>query len=486
MEGHQGTHGVTPRRLSFNLEDFQQPINNNAVGDNHIPIAEEGSPETPRTELNLIGGLGKATGTMAEDEERDTQLTISASILNSIITSQQNLATLVSDLSARMTTEKRMEECHKNTRETNDDAPVTQRELRRLLQNKQNPPNAVFDLEPPLTSTIMTTPYPNGYQPPTFRKFDGAGSAKEHIMSFLDDLGIHRNNKDLRLKEFSKSLSGRAFTWYTKLRPFSINTWEELVTEFCGKFLEEEGALHIMDLGRVKQKSGESLNAFIKRYRDRALQCKETLSEADLVYGCIKNIEDGSQIFLSLSGISTFAELMRKATDVADALKRQGKRTKETEGAFDICIAEEREKKKAFRSTSGGATSYNSNELSPIPLSRPQICQLVEEWLKDGVLRPRSDKSPLTKEQYDDPAYCILHRANSHTMLECWTIRRAFHKQVKAGRVLLPETERGGDLHKRPLPNHGVSTISSSAKRLRIEEIEEEADTEEGVLAVGL
>ncbi|KAJ1416318.1 Retrotransposon gag domain [Sesbania bispinosa] len=334
-----------------------------------------------------------------------------------------------------MTTEKEGERRPESTKKANDDAPVTQKELRQHLQNKQGPPNAVFDLEPPLTSTIMITPYPNGYQLPTFRKFDGTGSAKEHIMSFLDDLGIYRNNKDLRLKEFSKSLSGRAFIWYTKLRPYSINTWEELVTEFCGKFLEEEGALHIMDLRRVKQK-----------------------------------------------------ELMKKAADVTNALNRQGKRAKETEGVFDICMAEGREKKKAFRNgrTSSGMTSYNNNELPPISLARPQICQLVEEWLKDGTIRPRSDKPSLTKEQYDDPTYCILHRANSHTMSECWTVRRAFHKQVKSGRVLLPEAEQINDLHKRPLPNHSVSTINSSAGGLRIEEVEKDADTEEGVLAVGL
>ncbi|KAJ1437623.1 Ubiquitin-conjugating enzyme, E2 [Sesbania bispinosa] len=216
------------------------------------------------------------------------------------------------------------------TKVSGDNALVTQKELRQLLQNRHDPQNAVFDLEPPLTNAIMTTPYPNGYQLPIFSKFDGTGGAKEHLMSFLDDLGIHRNNKDLRLKEFLR------------------------------------------------------------------------------------------------------------------------KRSKETEGMFDVCVAEGREKK-AFRNgrTSGGAAAYNTNELPPVPLARAQICQLVEEWLKHGTLRPRMDKPPLTNEQYDDQAYCILHKANSHTVMECWNIRRAFHKQVKM-------------------------------------EIAEDADTEEGVLAVGL
>ncbi|KAJ1397464.1 Aspartic peptidase domain superfamily [Sesbania bispinosa] len=256
--------------------------------------------------------------------------------------------------------------------------------------------------------------YPSRYQPPMFRKFDGTGSAKEHIMSFLDDLRIYRSNKNLRLREFSKSLLGRAFTWYAKLRPYSIETWEDLVMEFCGKFLEEEEARHIMDLGR--------------------------------------NIKDGSQIFLSLSGITTFAELMRKAVDVTDAMKRQGKRTKGPEDMFDVCVAEERERKKTFKSSRspGKATTYNTNEVSPIPLNRLQICQLVEEWLKDG------------------------------------TLRRAFHKQVNLGKVLLLEEEREEELQKRPLPNHSVNTVVPSTYEIRIKEVEEETYDEEKPLAVGL
>ncbi|RYR33157.1 hypothetical protein Ahy_A10g047720 [Arachis hypogaea] len=62
--------------------------------------------------------------------------------------------------------------------------------------------------------------------PPTFYKFNGSGSAKEHILSFLDDLGVFRNHQELKIKEFSKSLTEKVFTWYAKLKTNSINTWE--------------------------------------------------------------------------------------------------------------------------------------------------------------------------------------------------------------------------------------------------------------------
>ncbi|KAJ1377126.1 Ribonuclease H domain [Sesbania bispinosa] len=367
---------VTPRRLSFNLDDFSG-----------TPDAErnQGSNKTHEVqpELNLLQNLetpANADGTGVED----TPIVVTTSMLNSILAGQQSLVEMVADLSSLVSSKRSNEEAvrMRNTREAADDALVTQRDLKQLLQNKLSPPNTIFDLEPPLSEAVMMIPYPQGYQPPTFRKFDGTGSAREHIMSFLDDLGVYRSSKSLRLEEFSKSLAGRAFTWYAKLKPHSIETWESLVTEFCGKFLEEEGAIHIMDLGRIKQKAGEGLITFIKRYRDRTLQCKETLPEADLVYGCIKNIEDGSQIFLGLSG---------------------GKKVKGTEDMFDVCMNEEREKRRAFKSGRSPRKTppYNNNEVPPIPLNRHQICQLVEEWLKDGTLR--HDKvEEIEEERYDE------------------------------------------------------------------------------------
>ncbi|KAJ1404361.1 hypothetical protein SESBI_26672 [Sesbania bispinosa] len=208
-------------------------------------------------------------------------------------------------------------------------------------------------------------------------------------MNFLDDLEIHRDNRELSLKEFYKSLSGRAFTWYAKLRPRTIKTWKNWPPSFIGKFLEEEGALHIIDL-------------------------------------------------------------------------EQGKRSKEADGLFDICALEEREKKRNFSPTKNVA--YDANELLEILLNMPQICQLVEEWLKEGTLRIKIVKSLLTKEQYDNPAFCVLHKTNSH-----------YHGLLDRG---------GGEMHRRPLPNHGVNMITTSTGRIRFKEVKYEVEKE--VLTTGL
>ena len=71
--------------------------------------------------------------------------------------------------------------------------------------------------------------------------FDGRkGNLKEQISRFIDALGQHAKNYDLRLKEFCKSLTDRAYTWYTILTPGSIKTWDEMVAKLYRKYFQDE------------------------------------------------------------------------------------------------------------------------------------------------------------------------------------------------------------------------------------------------------
>ena len=64
----------------------------------------------------------------------------------------------------------------------------------RMLESHKEKQIAAFDLDPSYPMEIARRPYPLGYHVPTFRMFDLSGSAKEHLMSFVDDLGVHREN----------------------------------------------------------------------------------------------------------------------------------------------------------------------------------------------------------------------------------------------------------------------------------------------------
>ncbi|PON73822.1 hypothetical protein TorRG33x02_248740 [Trema orientale] len=69
-----------------------------------------------------------------------------------------------------------------------------------------------IDFQPLYTSHILSKSYPKDYINPRFRIFDGrTGNAKKHVVGFIDDLGAYTGDEELRMREFSKSLTGRAY-----------------------------------------------------------------------------------------------------------------------------------------------------------------------------------------------------------------------------------------------------------------------------------
>lgn len=66
-------------------------------------------------------------------------------------------------------------------------------------------------------------PYPKSYETLNFVIFDKKkGSPNEYKRRFFDALSHYVGNHNLYLKEFSKSLIYRAYTWYTTLPPAFI------------------------------------------------------------------------------------------------------------------------------------------------------------------------------------------------------------------------------------------------------------------------
>ena len=87
-----------------------------------------------------------------------------------------------------------------------------------LQQEREKIPKETrhFVRKPPYLAELLRQPYPDKYVVPTFSRFDGRkGSALLHVSKFIDSMGPYVGNGDLCLREFSKSLDDRAYTWYT-------------------------------------------------------------------------------------------------------------------------------------------------------------------------------------------------------------------------------------------------------------------------------
>ncbi|CAL9025182.1 unnamed protein product [Prunus brigantina] len=148
-------------------------------------------------------------------------------------------------------------------------------------------------------------PYPKGYETPSFVIFDGRkGSPKEHVNRFVDALGPHAGDYNFRLREFSKSLTDRAYTWYTTLTLGSVCFWDDLASQFCKKYFQHEERVTTTQLNNTRQKHGEDPVDFLRRFRDLALDCYDEKDKEALVEICISNIVADYRVYLENIGIS--------------------------------------------------------------------------------------------------------------------------------------------------------------------------------------
>ena len=89
-----------------------------------------------------------------------------------------------------------------------DVAALTEKEREKLPKKTRH-----FVRRTPYPLELLNKPYLKNYEIPTFSQFDKRkGSAVEHVCKFLDTMGPYVGDNNLCLREFSKSLTDRAYT----------------------------------------------------------------------------------------------------------------------------------------------------------------------------------------------------------------------------------------------------------------------------------
>ena len=90
----------------------------------------------------------------------------------------------------------------------------------------------------PYVDAFDLIPYPAGWRVPDFVKFSGDDnrSTWEHIGQYIAQLGEVGSSKSLRVRLFSLSLTGMAFSWFSSLTPNSIRSWDKLEQKFHDHF----------------------------------------------------------------------------------------------------------------------------------------------------------------------------------------------------------------------------------------------------------
>nr|KYP43451.1 hypothetical protein KK1_035097 [Cajanus cajan]KYP49901.1 hypothetical protein KK1_028292 [Cajanus cajan] len=104
-------------------------------------------------------------------------------------------------------------------------------------------------------------------------KYDGSTDPEEHLNFFLTQVTLSTQDDSALCRIFPTSLKGRALSWFTRLPSFSIDSFNELSSQFTLQFATRKSYKTIsLALAGVRQEKKESLRSFMDRFNKIAME----------------------------------------------------------------------------------------------------------------------------------------------------------------------------------------------------------------------
>lgn len=346
-----------------------------------------------------------------------------------------------------------------------------------------------FGMKPKQQTCTYRTPYPSHfdyiplphrYKVPDFAKFSGQDDASsvEHVNRFLLQCGEAASRDELRVRLFSSSLSGSAFSWFTSLPPNSILTWADLEKQFHKYFFVGTHELKLTDLTKVRQRNDESVPNYIQRFRDVRSKCYSlVLSDSQLAElafnGLLPHIKEkyAAQEFESLS------QILHRISDQGprqfDLRKNFPKKTNyvEVDGSdeeenqeAEVGLAEWVKTKKPISCPFGSKVP----ERFDFDVSKAE--RIFDLLLQEGQIKLSPNHNIPSADELKKIKYCKWHNATSHGTNECKVFRQQIQTAIKQGRLKFESPKKPPmKMDQHPFPSNIVDVGSSKVKVLTSE-----------------
>ncbi|KAK1684838.1 hypothetical protein QYE76_045686 [Lolium multiflorum] len=349
----------------------------------------------------------------------------------------------------------------------------------------------------PYPPDVDLVPFPANYRQPQFSKFSGGGSPHEHIAHFLAACQDTAQNGALLLRQFVQTLSGPAFTWYSKLPPSSVKTWEQMQDAFLERFYSTQRTVGITELTQTEQGMNEKAADFINRWRNLSLHCPQPITETEAVRMCMNNLRPDMAVYLQGVRPVTFEELASKATYIENYNQLIARRTKAVFKPVEKSLQRDKipaktkpaqvmettTMKPQFQS---GAPSARNMERTGVPAHRrptlserqnreysfpvDEIGDLFVGLLQLKLIELPNSKRPEEANRTNDPNFCHYHRILGHTLKDCFVVKNIIQKMIDEGTIdtdLLKSLKKGKKVAAANVATLQDDSVSCSSSNLK-------------------